>query len=69
MNFVLRLSEHSGGGSPGWKLFVHEVEQLLCEVSDKEHSFYKAELTVASWRGKSFALIESFSNRTLFSGA
>ena len=70
-NFVIHLSEHSGDGTPGSKVFVNtdELDNLFEEISSKKYKFNKPEISTAPWGDKIFEVTDPFSNRILFNEA
>jgi uncharacterized glyoxalase superfamily protein PhnB len=67
-NLLFHLSEHSGDGTPGAKIFINtnELDQLHKEITAKGYKFNKPEITTAPWGAKVFELTDPFSNRLLF---
>ena len=67
-NLVFHLSEHSGDGTPGSKVFVNtsEIDNLYKEIISKGYKYNKPEITTAPWGDRVFEVTDPFSNRLLF---
>lgn len=67
-NLVFHLSEHSGDGTPGSKVFVNtsEIDNLYKEVISKGYKYNKPEITTAPWGDRVIEVTDPFSNRLLF---
>ncbi|MDC5806737.1 glyoxalase superfamily protein [Vibrio europaeus] len=69
-NLVFHLSEHSGDGTPGSKLFVNvdKIQQLFSELEQKDYMYCNPALESVPWGVECFTITDPFSNRILFSG-
>lgn len=67
-NLVFHLSEHSGDGSPGTKVFIHtdSLDALFKQLAKSNYRYSKPEITVAAWGARVFEVVDPFSNRLLF---
>ena len=67
-SLVFHLSEHSGDGSPGTKIFVNTVglDALVEEVTAAEYRYCKPVIEIAPWGSRVFEVIDPFSNRIVF---
>ena len=65
---VFHLSENSGDGTLGTKIFVDvvDVESLHAEVSGKNYRYNRPGLQDAFWGAKIMEVIDPFSNRVIF---
>lgn len=50
-NLLFHLSEHSGDGTPGAKIFINTnaLEQLHKEITATAYKYNKPEITTAPW--------------------
>ena len=66
---VFHLSEHSGDGSPGTKLFVNtaDLDGVYQDIMSKGYRYCRPEISVAPWDSRGFEVVDPFSNRILFS--
>jgi uncharacterized glyoxalase superfamily protein PhnB len=67
-NLVFHLSEHSGDGTPGSKIFVNtgKLDKLFEEITSRDYKLNKPEITSAPWGNRIFEVTDPFSNRILF---
>ncbi len=67
-DMVFHLSEHSGDGTPGTKIFVatDDVEGLHREVNGKNYRYNRPGLEDAPWGARIMEVIDPFSNRIIF---
>ena len=65
---VFHLSEHSGGCTPGSKVFVNtnELDNLYNEIVSKGYIYNRPEITTAPWGDRIFEVTDPFSNKLLF---
>lgn len=65
---VFHLSEHSGDGSPGTKIFVNtdSLDTLFEEVTATDYRYSKPNIETAPWGSRVFEVIDPFSNRIVF---
>lgn len=67
-NLLFHLSEHSGDGTPGAKIFINTnaLELLHKEITATAYKYNKPEITTASWGARVFEVTDPFSNRLMF---
>ena len=67
-NLVFHLSEHSGDCTPGSKTFVNTagLETLHHEITSRDYTYSRPEITTAPWGDRVFEVVDPFSNRILF---
>ena len=67
-NLVFHLSEHSGDGSPGTKIFVHvsELDALFRELKESRYKYSRPSIEKAPWGARVFEVTDPFSNIILF---
>ena len=65
---VFHLSEHSGDGTPGTKLFVNidELDQFHSEITSKGYKYNRPGIERAPWGDRYTEVIDPFSNRIIF---
>jgi uncharacterized glyoxalase superfamily protein PhnB len=65
---LFHLSEHSGDGSPGTKIFVNtdSLDALYEEIVSKNYKYNLPEITTADWGDRIFEVIDPFSNKIIF---
>ena len=70
-NLVFHLSEHSGDGTPGTKIFVNldGLEQLHQEITSKGYKYSRPAIELAPWGDRSMEVIDPFGNIILFNEA
>ena len=68
-DLVFHLSEHSGDGTPGTKLFVNtaDLDGVYQDIMSKGYRYCRPEISVAPWDSRVFEVVDPFSNRILFS--
>ena len=67
-SLVFHLSEHSGDGSPGTKIFVNtdSLDALLSEITATGYKYSKPSAEIAPWGARTFEVTDPFSNRIVF---
>lgn len=67
-NLVFHLSEHSGDGTPGTKIFVNtdSLDNLHQNLIAKEYRYSHPEINTAPWGDRTFEVIDPFGNKILF---
>ncbi len=67
-SLVFHLSEHSGDGCPGTKIFVNtdSLDTLFAEVTATEYKYSKPSIETAPWGSRVFEITDPFSNRIIF---
>jgi uncharacterized glyoxalase superfamily protein PhnB len=67
-NLLFHLSEHSGDGTPGSKIFINTnaLELLHKEITATAYKYNKPEITTAPWGARVFEVTDPFSNRLMF---
>lgn len=67
-NLVFHLSEHSGDGTPGTKLFINvdSFADLHQDLLSKKYPYSRPEISTAPWGDRIFEVIDPFGNKILF---
>ena len=67
-DLVFHLSEHSGDGSPGTRIFVNTngVDQLARELAERRYRYNRPSIETAPWGSRVLEVVDPFSNRIVF---
>lgn len=67
-NLVLHLSEHSGDGSPGIKIFVNttDLDSFFEDITSSDYPLSRPAIEDAPWGDRVFEVTDPFSNRLVF---
>lgn len=63
-DMVFHLSEHSGDGTPGTRVFVETdgLDALHAEISGKNYRYNRPDIETAPWNARIMCCIDPFSN-------
>ena len=67
-DMIFHLSEHSGDGTPGTRIFVEtdDVDALHAEIRAKNYRYNRPSVEDAPWGDRVMEVVDPFSNRILF---
>lgn len=70
-DLVLHLSEHSGDGTPGTRVFIatDHLDDLYNEIKDKQYKYNRPSIEEAPWGDRVMECIDPFANMLLFNEA
>jgi uncharacterized glyoxalase superfamily protein PhnB len=66
--FLLHLTEHHGGPSPGAHVFVqmHGIDELHRELTGKSYKYARPGIEDAPWGARTLTVTDPFANKIIF---